>query len=215
MTFAFAMSTGGVGTVLPSVTCRLARFEVMCCVARRHLRGSFRLRQSVAGCTTESNRKRLPSQEVEGRTNETKKRMATLRAFIRAGRLLGPSAMEGKWVQGRPELSPSLRRNIDSWIDEQSPSLIASNEENTRWWSVFNDPNLEELVQVAYQQNLTLRAAGLRVLQARTQRDISALNLLPQSQAMTGSYSRNQISRNGPQHISRHQFFLRQLAHRF
>ncbi len=115
--------------------------------------------------------------------------------------LAGCSGLQ-QWKANGYKVGPNYLRpcaaTSTGWIDEQSPSLIASNEENTRWWSVFNDPNLEELVQAAYQQNLTLRAAGLRVLQARTQRDISALNLLPQSQAMTGSYSRNQISRNGP-----------------
>ncbi len=115
--------------------------------------------------------------------------------------LAGCSGLQ-QWKANGFKVGPNYLRpcaaTSASWIDDSSPSLIASNEENTHWWSVFNDPNLEELVQAAYQQNLTLRAAGLRVLQARTQRDISALNLLPQSQAMTGSYSRNQISRNGP-----------------
>ena len=35
------------------------------------------------------------------------------------------------------------------------------------WWTVFNDPVLNQLMEEAYQQNLSLRAAGLRVLQAR------------------------------------------------
>ena len=56
--------------------------------------------------------------------------------------------------------------------------------------------DLDQLVQAAFQQNLSLRAAGLRVLQARNDREISGLNLLPQSQTFFGQYVRNQISRS-------------------
>lgn len=107
-----------------------------------------------------------------------------------------------EWKENGYKVGPNYRRpcakTSTGWIDSQSPNVVVAEQDNSQWWGVFNDPTLEQLVQTAYQQNLTLCAAGLRVLQARTQRDISTLNLLPQSQAMTGSYSRNQISRNGP-----------------
>jgi NodT family efflux transporter outer membrane factor (OMF) lipoprotein len=107
-----------------------------------------------------------------------------------------------QWKENEYKVGPNYRRpcavTSASWIDSQSSDIVVASQESNEWWSVFNDPTLEQLIQTAYQQNLTLRAAGLRVLQARTQRDVSALNLLPQSQAMTGSYSRNQISRLGP-----------------
>jgi outer membrane protein TolC len=35
------------------------------------------------------------------------------------------------------------------------------------WWTVFNDPRLTRLIELAYQQNLTLQTAGVRVLEAR------------------------------------------------
>ena len=44
------------------------------------------------------------------------------------------------------------------------------------------------------QQNLTLREAGLRTLQARAQRAMVAGNLFPQAQQLSGSYTREQIS---------------------
>ena len=59
---------------------------------------------------------------------------------------------------------------------------------------MFQDPVLNELVDAAYQQNLTLREAGLRVLQARAQRAMVAGDLFPQSQDINGSYTREQIS---------------------
>lgn len=107
-----------------------------------------------------------------------------------------------QWKANGYKVGPNYRRPCAAtsagWIDSQSSNVVVANQENAEWWGVFNDPTLEQLIQTAYQQNLPLRAAGLRVLQARTQRDVSALNMLPQSQAMSGSYTRNQISRNGP-----------------
>ena len=66
----------------------------------------------------------------------------------------------------------------------------------TDWWGVFNDPTLNSLIHTAYQQNLTLRVVGTRVLQARAQQAIAAGNLFPQTQQATGSYSRVGLSHN-------------------
>ena len=39
--------------------------------------------------------------------------------------------------------------------------------EYQNWWEGFRDPTLNRLIQIAYNQNLTLLSAGTRVLQAR------------------------------------------------
>ena len=59
---------------------------------------------------------------------------------------------------------------------------------DTAWWRTFHDPVLDSLVQTAYRQNLTLRVAGLRILEARAQRAIAAGELFPQSQQAFGDY---------------------------
>ena len=76
------------------------------------------------------------------------------------------------------------------WIDEGNPhvSIWASREQ--LWWVSFNDPTLDALIQSAYSQSLTLRSAGMRVLQARAQRDIASGNLFPQLQEGFGAYNR-------------------------
>jgi len=56
------------------------------------------------------------------------------------------------------------------------------------------DPLLEQLILAGYQQNLPLRTAGLRVFEARMQRQITAGNFFPQSQSLFGQYARNQLS---------------------
>src|SRR4030042_112512 len=50
----------------------------------------------------------------------------------------------------------------------------------THWWTHFEDPVLDQLVTVAWQQNLDLRAAGFRILEARAQRGVVRGGLFPQ-----------------------------------
>jgi NodT family efflux transporter outer membrane factor (OMF) lipoprotein len=63
---------------------------------------------------------------------------------------------------------------------------------------VFNDPILNDLVQAAYQQNLPLQIAGLRIYEARAQLGIAFGFQYPQSQQGQGSASLNQLSKNAP-----------------
>ena len=56
------------------------------------------------------------------------------------------------------------------WIDYADPRVKSEEQQLSDWWTVFNDPTLTSLVQTAYQQNLTLRAAGARILEARALR---------------------------------------------
>jgi NodT family efflux transporter outer membrane factor (OMF) lipoprotein len=79
----------------------------------------------------------------------------------------------------------------ERWIDaadlrtEQNPEVLK------RWWTVFDDQKLNALIECAYRQNLTLREAGLRILQARAARDIAVGNIFPQQQTANGSYTRS------------------------
>ncbi len=82
----------------------------------------------------------------------------------------------------------------EHWIDAANIRQTSDTESLSRWWTVFNDPKLNYLVRCAYNQNLTLREAGLRVLQARAQLAIARGNLFPQSQGTSGSYDRTAIA---------------------
>ncbi len=86
----------------------------------------------------------------------------------------------------------------DDWVDSSDPNVEKIRPDDAAWWRTFNDPTLDDLIHQAYQQNLTLRVAGLRILEARAQRDIAAGGLFPQSQQAYGSYSRTNLSRNAP-----------------
>lgn len=67
---------------------------------------------------------------------------------------------------------------------------------NARWWEHFEDPVLTELVNSARLRNLGLRAAGLRVLEARAARGIAVGRFFPQFQEAVGSVGNNQLSAN-------------------
>ena len=82
----------------------------------------------------------------------------------------------------------------EDWIDSDDPGVVYDPCVQTTWWRAFNDPTLEQLIVAAYQQNLPLRTAGLRVLEARRIRRITCGNLFPQSQAAFGQYTRTQLS---------------------
>ncbi len=89
-------------------------------------------------------------------------------------------------------------RTAEQWIDAGNPNINNAAPNDAAWWNTLNDPILNTLVYTAYRQNLTLRVAGMRILEARAQRDIAAGNLFPQTQAATGSYMRNNTSKNSP-----------------
>jgi NodT family efflux transporter outer membrane factor (OMF) lipoprotein len=80
------------------------------------------------------------------------------------------------------------------WIESKDPKV--ENRHLQDWWGVFNDPKLNSLIDTAYDQNLTLRIVGTRVLQARAQQAIAAGNIFPQTQQATGQYERVNLSHN-------------------
>ena len=84
----------------------------------------------------------------------------------------------------------------EQWIDAADLRTQENPEILRYWWTAFNDQKLNELVTCAYQQNLSLREAGLRILQARAARAIAAGELFPQQQGASGSYTRSGMPTN-------------------
>jgi len=85
----------------------------------------------------------------------------------------------------------------DDWL-EQDDSTIDTKAENiqAKWWTVFNDPVLDQLVDTAYKQNLDLHIAAVRIIEARAQLGIAVGSLYPQSQNLVGGATRDHISQN-------------------
>ncbi|MEH6529403.1 MAG: efflux transporter outer membrane subunit [Porticoccus sp.] len=92
----------------------------------------------------------------------------------------------------KPEVSTEA-----SW-SEQDEALSGEPRAQIEWWKAFNDPVLDKLIQTAYQQNLPLQVAGLRILEARAQLGIAVGNRYPQVQQLKGSANRFRLSEKSP-----------------
>jgi NodT family efflux transporter outer membrane factor (OMF) lipoprotein len=104
-----------------------------------------------------------------------------------------------EYIHNRFKVGPSYKEPpapvAKDWIDAADVRLRKESDDLSKWWKVFGDPALDSLVCFAYEQNLSLRAAGFRVLEARAQMLIDVGNLFPQTQNMTGDHVREVLSR--------------------
>jgi len=85
-------------------------------------------------------------------------------------------------------------------VSAQWSSPLAGGETNgptdlASWWKNFGDTNLDSLIAMAVQSNLTLRIAEAHVRESRAERDVAAGSLWP-SVGSSGSYSRNRYGAN-------------------
>ena len=79
----------------------------------------------------------------------------------------------------------------EHWIDANDQRVRSQCDDLASWWRAMDDPLLDQLMTNAYSQNLTLRQAGFRVLEARAQYGIAVGEFFPQQQNLTGSYRRS------------------------
>ena len=82
-----------------------------------------------------------------------------------------------------------------AWNEAQQKGVEARPLELVRWWTAFEDPLLNSLVDRAVQSNLDLRVAEARIREARASRTVVAAGLWPTLDTF-GSYSRNRSSEN-------------------
>ena len=92
---------------------------------------------------------------------------------------------------------PPLPLN-ENWLEAQDQRVKTRPGEYRTWWRVFKDPTLDQLIETAYRENLNLRVAGVRVLEARAQLGIATGQLYPQTQQATGSLTKERISAGTP-----------------
>ena len=86
--------------------------------------------------------------------------------------------------------APSAAPSRPSTVTEQTTELRA-------WWSGFDDPLLNSLIERAVNSNLDLHAAMLRIDEARAQRAIAAAAYWP-TVSVDASYSRQRFSLTTP-----------------
>lgn len=107
--------------------------------------------------------------------------------LLRIASSLLPAVLAACTVVGPDYQAPSAPALPATWSPDDS-ATTRTNE--TRWWQLFNDPVLDELIDRGAQQNLSLQAAGLRIVQARAALGISDALVFPQQQQLNGNLSR-------------------------
>ena len=106
-------------------------------------------------------------------------------------------------------LGPNYRRPaIDApgvYRDDGRPAIAASESLGSeKWWDVFQDPVLQQLIRTALEQNYDLQIAASRVLQAQAQLGITRANQFPMVSAGTEAFSQRnpKISSSFPSYES-------------
>jgi NodT family efflux transporter outer membrane factor (OMF) lipoprotein len=106
----------------------------------------------------------------------------------------------GDYARNRFKVGPEYARPAAAmavnWIDDADQRVREESDDLAGWWTVFDDPMLNNLIEQASNQNLTLREAGFRILAARAQLGFAVGNLFPQFQQADGGYRRFGIGDN-------------------
>lgn len=143
--------------------------------------------------------KRYLPQEIENKDSNDKKvnrfKFLKINQMLMAG-ILGLMFLTiGCSMVGPDFVKPDVPV-ADQWSKIEDDGLAVGKADYSSWWEAFNDPVLDQIIEKAYQQNLTLEVAGLRILQARAQLGIAIGTLYPQKQRGFGEYTTNRQSEN-------------------
>lgn len=102
-------------------------------------------------------------------------------------------------------LGPDFQPPATPWLDKWQPSSLEQTT-NTEtgdaaalefWWQAFEDPALNQLMTSARQKNLSLRIAGLRILESRARMGIAGSARYPQLQQVNASAIASESRRRG------------------
>jgi NodT family efflux transporter outer membrane factor (OMF) lipoprotein len=125
-------------------------------------------------------------------------------------RHVGPAVVRFRWMLSAalvpplaacavgPDFFPPSAPIADTFLGTGSRSIKSGHQDYRDWWKAFHDPTLNQLIQIAHDQNLTLLSAGTRVLQARAALGIAIGSFYPQVQQGTGSLIYTQPSAATP-----------------
>lgn len=92
------------------------------------------------------------------------------------GMVLGVAAC----TVGPEFVRPKVALNAN-WSEHGDPRLATGTALGIAWWKVFDDPTLDNLIELAYHQNLSLQITGLRILEARAQLGIAIGQQYPEN----------------------------------
>ncbi len=126
-------------------------------------------------------------------------------SFVLFGLLSLIFAFSGCTMVGPDYIKPTPPEPQE-WLQSSDAKIEGKAADFSTWWTVFDDPILNALVESAYQQNLTLQSTGIRILEARAQLGIAIGDQYPQTQQATGDATAERTSRNLPNAASGERF---------
>lgn len=93
-----------------------------------------------------------------------------------------------------PDYQKPKVKTAEEWLNSGSKRVETTFQED--WWKQFADPTLNLLINEARKNNLSVRTAGLRILEARAQLGIANGNIWAQTQQFNTQASVNDSSSN-------------------
>ncbi|MFA6286282.1 MAG: efflux transporter outer membrane subunit [Opitutaceae bacterium] len=141
-----------------------------------------------------STRVRQETPEREAGHFASKSRAALAAAKVLSG-VMGLLTMAGCATVG-PDYHPPESSPPEKWSEAgNADSPVGEMTAATKWWTLFSDPTLNDLVEKAVAANHDLRIARARILQARAQHLIARKNFGPTLDGSAG-YTRERASIN-------------------
>lgn len=103
-------------------------------------------------------------------------------------------------LAGCTVLGPDYQEPEVKWLKDWQPESYDKQQAVQKeldlrfWWTIFNDPVLNRLIESARKENPSLQIAGLRIFESRSLLNIAQSTLYPQLQQLNGSsvYVNNQ-----------------------
>jgi len=134
---------------------------------------------SLAGCTVGPNYSR-PSVDVPG-----------------AYRGAAPDASDQAHSRAQPQSPQTQAQQMAKPQSQPAAQQAAQSLGDEKWWDVFQDPDLQDLIRTALKNNFDVRIAATRVLQARAQLGITRADQFP-SLGAGGNITSQQNPKIGP-----------------
>ena len=120
-----------------------------------------------------------------------------MRQFSRAGALATLCMLFAACAVG-PDYEAPAPDTPAAWQLASHSQISTAVADDAEWWKSFNDAALNALVERARSQNLSLHAAGLRILESRAVLGIAEGQRFPQQQQVNAGVNRVEVSENAP-----------------
>jgi NodT family efflux transporter outer membrane factor (OMF) lipoprotein len=115
------------------------------------------------------------------------------RAFKLAAEIASLVVLAASCTVG-PNYTTPRSKVTGQWMENPAIANRPPGAAETFWWRNFEDPVLNELVEIAYRNNPSLQIAGVRVLEGRARLNKSIGNLFPQQQGIAGQVGYSRLS---------------------